>query len=373
MIVIKEKKDCCGCHACVSVCSKRCMVMIPDEEGFLYPRIDTSVCVDCGLCEKVCPVIHQGLERSPLKVYASRNRNERILLESSSGGVFSLLAEKTIVQGGVVFGVKFDEAWNAVHAWTDTVEGLRAFRGAKYVQSRVGNAYREAKHFLVQGRKVLFSGTPCQIAGLKRFLRKEYEGLLTVDIVCHGVPSPLVWQSYLSSLLLEGERITSISMRDKKEGWKRYRMEIRTENRLLYAGRAADNLYSKGYLADLFLRPSCHACPARKGKSGSDLTIGDFWGIHTCYPGFDDDKGTGLVLIHTQKGLNHYRGLDVYQIRTSYELGMNGNPCLERSVPMTGFRTTFWKRFPEEGVKVIARLCRQKKWSRWFGIFGWKP
>jgi len=372
MIEIKEKKDCCGCHACMSVCPKRCIVMSSDEEGFLYPKVDTSVCIDCGLCEKVCPVLHQGLARVPLKVYAARNRNERILQESSSGGVFTLLAEKVILQGGVVFGVKFDEAWNAVHAWTDTVEGLKAFRGAKYVQSRVGNAYKEAELFLKQGREVLFSGTPCQIAGLKRFLRKDYERLLTVDIVCHGVPSPLVWQSYLASLPVGEERITSISMRDKKKGWKRYRMEIQAGNRFLYAGKAVDNIYSQGYLADFFLRPSCHACPARKGKSGSDLTIGDFWGIHDYYPSFDDDKGTGIVLVHTQKGMNHYGDLDVYQIGTTYEQGLKDNPCIERSVPLTGFRKVFWESFPKDGIETIAKLCMKKRWSRWLGLFGWK-
>ena len=193
---------------------------------------------------------------------------------------------------------RFDKDWNTVHSWTDSEEGLADFRGAKYVQSRIGDTFHEAESFLKQGRQVLFSGTPCQIAGLKNFLRKEYDGLLTVDIVCHGVPSPLVWQHYLASLHPDEERITSISMRDKKEGWKRYRMEIWTGNKLLYAGKAMDNLYSKGYLADLFIRPSCHACPARKGKSGSDITIGDFWGIDTYYPAFDDDKGTGLVIVN---------------------------------------------------------------------------
>ena len=373
MIVIKDKKDCCGCHACMSVCPRNCIAMHPDEEGFLYPIVNQDVCIGCNLCEKVCPVIHQGQERPPLKVYASRNKDTRILLESSSGGVFSLLAGAVIRLGGVVFGVRFDKDWNAVHSWTDSEEGLADFRGAKYVQSRVGNTFREAESFLKQGRQVLFSGTPCQIAGLKKFLRKEYEGLLTVDIVCHGVPSPLVWQHYLASLHPDEDRITSISMRDKKEGWKRYRMEIWTGNNLLYAGKAMDNLYSKGYLADLFLRPSCHACPARKGKSGSDITIGDFWGVEASYPSFDDDKGTGLVLIHTPKGLNLYRGLDVYHIETTYGQGVKENPCLERSVPLTRFRKEFWKRFPKEGVKTIAGLCRRKKWSRWLGIFWRKP
>ena len=347
--------------------------MYPDEEGFLYPVVNQEICVGCNLCVKVCPVIQQGHDRFPLEVYASRNKDTRILLESSSGGVFSLLASAVIRQGGVVFGVKFDKNWNTVHTWTDSEDGLAAFRGSKYVQSRVGNTFREAESFLKEGRQVLFSGTPCQIAGLKRFLRKDYEGLLTVEIVCHGVPSPLVWQHYLASLHPDEERITSISMRDKKEGWKRYRMEIRTGNKFLYAGMAADNLYCRGFLADLYLRPSCYACPVRKGKSGSDITIGDFWGIDSCFPSFDDDKGTGLVLIYTQKGMNLYGGLDVYQIETTYGQVTKENPCLERSVPLTGFRKEFWKRFPEEGVQTIAGLCRRIKWSRWLGIFGKKP
>ena len=347
--------------------------MYPDEEGFLYPVVNQEVCIGCNLCVKVCPVIHQGAERLPLKVYASRNKDSRILLESSSGGVFSLLASAVIGQGGVVFGVKFDKDWNTVHTWIDSEDGLAAFRGSKYVQSRVGNTFCEAESFLKQGRQVLFSGTPCQIAGLKRFLRKDYEGLLTVDIVCHGVPSPLVWQHYLASLHPDEERITSISMRDKKEGWKSYRMEIRTGNKFLYAGMAANNLYCQGFLADLYLRPSCYACPVRKGKSGSDITIGDFWGIDSCFPSFDDDKGTGLVLVNTQKGMNLFGELDVYQIETTYGQGVKENPCLERSVPLTAFRKEFWKRFPEEGVQTIARLCRKIKWSRWLGIFGKKP
>lgn len=197
MLQLTDKQDCCGCHACASVCARQCITMQEDNEGFLYPVVDASTCTDCGLCEKVCPVINQDEPRKPLKVYAAKNRNEEIRRQSSSGGIFTPLAESVIRDGGVVFGAKFDKDWNVVHAWTDTIEGITDFRGSKYVQSTIGDAYREAREFLKQGRKVLFSGTPCQIAGLRKFLRKEYDNLLAVDVVCHGVPSPLVWRKYL--------------------------------------------------------------------------------------------------------------------------------------------------------------------------------
>ena len=238
MIEIKDKKDCCGCQACVTVCTKHCIAMQADNEGFLYPIVDKSACTNCGLCEKVCPVINQSEPHKPLKVYAAKNKNEDIRRQSSSGGIFTLLAEKVINEGGVVFGARFNENWNVVHSWTDTKEGIAALRGSKYVQSTIGNTYNEAREFLKQGRKVLFSGTPCQIAGLKKFLRKEYNNLLTVDVVCHGVPSPLVWRKYLEEVRenIRAEReagkntvsfslndlpvITGISFRDKTHGWK---------------------------------------------------------------------------------------------------------------------------------------------------------
>ena len=197
MIDIKEKNNCCGCSACVQICPKQCISMAADNEGFLYPQVNSAICIDCGLCEKVCPVINQSAPREPLVVYAAKNNNEDIRLKSSSGGIFTLLAEKVIEEGGVVFGAKFDADWNVVHDYTETIEGLAAFRGSKYVQSIIGDNFKTAKQFLNNGRKVLFSGTPCQIAGLKKYLRKEYDNLLTVDVVCHGVPSPMVWRDYL--------------------------------------------------------------------------------------------------------------------------------------------------------------------------------
>ena len=194
MIEIRNKRDCCGCNACVQKCPQQCIGQSEDAEGFIYPQVDKARCVGCGLCEKVCPVINQNPKSKPLKVMAGRNGNEEIRMVSSSGGAFTLLAGEIIGRGGVVFGARFDENWNVVHSYTECTDGLAAFRGSKYVQSRIGETFSQAEKFLKQGREVLFTGTPCQIAGLRRFLGKEYDNLLAMDIVCHGVPSPGVWK-----------------------------------------------------------------------------------------------------------------------------------------------------------------------------------
>ena len=366
MIEIKDKKNCTGCHACWAVCPRNCIQMIPDEEGFLYPNIHLNGCIDCGACEKVCPVLHPADISFPLKVYAARNEDETIRMSSSSGGVFTALAEEMIQRGGVVFGASFNEDGQVVHSMTDQWEGLAAFRGAKYVQSLIGEVYLQVRRFLKQGRWVLFSGTPCQVAGLKHFLRTTYERLLTVDVVCHGVPSPLVWQTYLDSINPRKERITTLSMRDKSHGWKRYGMEIRTEDTVLYTGKAADNLYSQGYLDHLYLRPSCHACPAKKGRSHSDFTLGDFWGIERVHPSIDDDRGTGLVLVNSLAGMNFYRSLRVLDKEVTYAQAFRENPSLELCAPLTDSREEFWRRFPEEGMKVVSDLHKRNRkiWVR---------
>ena len=366
MIEIKDKKDCCGCHACATICAKHCITMQADEEGFLYPIVDKDACIDCGLCEKICPVINQSESRKPLKVYAAKNKNEDIRRQSSSGGIFTLLAEKVIDEGGVVFGARFDENWNVIHAWSDTIEGIVAFRGSKYVQSTIGDTYREAMDFLKQGRKVLFTGTPCQIAGLKKYLRKEYNNLLTVDVVCHGVPSPLVWRTYLDETReqLRSNRdveksfvslsidelpvITGVSFRDKTNGWKKYCFSLRYrsikgEKELLQP--FTNNIFMKGFLANLYLRPSCYACASRSGKSGSDISIADFWGVRNYYPEFDDDKGIGLILVNSNKGNSIYEVIDAQNIEATYEQGLIGNKCMEHSVKRLKWVDLFWEEY----------------------------
>ena len=268
MINIKNKQDCCGCSACAQRCPKQCISMTEDDEGFLYPQVDSSKCVDCHLCEKVCPVINQDEARIPLNVYAANNPDDNIRKESSSGGVFTMLAENTIEQGGVVFGACWDKEWNVKHDYVDKISDLQKFRSSKYLQSVIDDNYLKAEQFLKTGRKVMFSGTPCQVAGLKLFLRKEYENLLTLEIACHGVPSPKVWHNYLTELidLNKISIIKSINFRDKKYGWNSYHFSAtyinkngKTVNMSMPHG---DNSFYRGFLNHLYVRPSCYQCPA---------------------------------------------------------------------------------------------------------------
>ena len=371
MIEIKEKHDCCGCHACVTVCAKHCITMHADEQGFLYPIVDKDLCSNCRLCETVCPVINHCDSRKPIKVYAAKNNNEEIRLKSSSGGIFTLLAEAIINEGGVVFGARFDNDWNVIHDYTETQEGIEAFRGSKYVQSIIGNSYKIAKQFLKQGRKVLFSGTPCQIAGLKKYLRKHYDNLLTIDVVCHGVPSPLVWQRYLeelkeslrtkcvagkntvSSSLNDLPVITGISFRDKTNGWKKFGFRVQynaaisgensvSEPHYTFIEPFDKNPFMQGFLANLYLRPSCYKCPSKSGKSESDITIADFWGIQNYYPEYDDNLGTSLILINTSNGLHIYESLNKDSFSVTYEHGFRGNPSIENSVLENKYVFKFW-------------------------------
>jgi len=367
MIHITDKQDCCGCNSCVQCCPKSCITMCEDEEGFLYPEVDENVCVDCGLCEKVCPVLHQAEDRKPLAVYAAKNKNEEIRRQSSSGGVFTALAEEVIKDGGVVFGARFDEHWEVKHDYTETVEGLSIFRGSKYVQSRIEDCYQKVEQFLRAGRKVLFSGTPCQAAGLKLFLRKEYDYLLTVDFICHGVPSPGVWREYLKEeiarqcdgknivlshpVLNDREaRIESISFRNKCLGWKRFSFVLTLslsdgygDNKLVLLSEPLNkNIFLRGFLANLYLRPSCHICPAKSLKSGSDITIGDFWGIQNVMPEIDDDKGVSAVMVSTEKGKEIWGEITTINYEVAFDDVVAANSALIHSVNLNRYRNMFY-------------------------------
>ncbi|MBR2436329.1 MAG: Coenzyme F420 hydrogenase/dehydrogenase, beta subunit C-terminal domain [Alistipes sp.] len=389
MINIINKHNCCGCSACVQICPKQCISMSADNEGFLYPQVSSSICIDCGLCEKVCPVINQNEPREPLAVYAAKNTNEEIRLKSSSGGVFTLLAEKVIAEGGVVFGVRFNKNWEVIHDYTETVEELEAFRGSKYVQSVIGDNYIKTKQFLNNGRKVLFSGTPCQIAGLKKFLRKDYENLLTVEVVCHGVPSPMVWRDYLdykrakraagkntvSSSLNELPVITGISFRDKTNGWKKYGFKIcyaaskAAENSVSKSANIAnceitpfnEDTFMKGFLKNLYLRPSCYHCAARLGKSGADISIADYWGVQIVHPEIDDNKGVGAILINSDNGLNHYNNINksLDCIQTKFTDIVRYNPCIVKSVNEPKERMVFWDAYATKQIECIDKICNK--------------
>lgn len=394
MINIQDKSNCCGCSACVQRCPKQCISLHEDEEGFLYPRVDEGICIDCGLCEKVCPVLHQVEEQVPIEVLAAKNPNERIRLESSSGGIFTLLAEQTIDAGGVVFGVKWNEHFEAVHAYTETKEGLAVFRGSKYVQSQVGETFKQAEQFLKEGRQVLYSGTPCQIAALKLFLRKDYENLLAVDFICHGVPSPGIFRWYLNEELLRyrypityffrvSQRklfmqkndeyaselhlaIKDILFRDKQFGWKKFSFVLLLQdsdrNKRMKDVRISYSLkkhsFLRGFLRNLYLRQSCHSCPAKSGKSCSDITLADYWKIHTLKSDIDDDKGVSALCINTQRGVDFLHSITMESYLTSYEDLCVRNPSMLKSCECSYLRTIFFKSLSSFHVRVTRIYYR---------------
>lgn len=325
-ISIEQKKDCCGCTACQQVCPKHCIKMVQDEEGFLYPELSLKQCVDCGLCEKVCPEINPLDGCIPLECYAAKNKEQEIRKESSSGGIFSLIADYVLAQNGVVFGARFDENWPVIMDYTDKKEDLKKFRGSKYVKCDIGDSYAQVKHFLTIGRKVLYTGSSCQIAGLRKYLRHDYSNLLLVDYLCHGAPSPLLWKKYLEEISCNNiSSLTNISFRNKKRGWKKFSMSIERGDEILADSIFSDNVYMKAFLSDISLRPSCYHCVARNGHSGSDITIGDHWAIRDIDSSFDDDEGVSLVLVNTSRGANIFDKLDVICEPTDFESSKKWN------------------------------------------------
>ena len=347
MIQITNKIDCCGCSACAMKCPKHCITMQTDSEGFLYPVVNKEDCIDCGLCEKVCHELHPYEQRKPLNVYAAINKDEDIRLNSSSGGIFYLLAEKTISEGGIVFGARFDGDWQVTLDYAETMEGIKPFMGSKYVQARTANAYKDAEAFLKQGRKVLFTGSPCQIAGLHHYLRKEYDNLTTVDFVCHGVPSPKVWQRYLDEVVTSGKQaIIDVKFRNKSNGWKKFNFVLsynQEEKTHSLCSWHQQNHYMRAFLSDMILRPSCHDCRAKQGRSHSDITIADFWGIDKEIPEMFDDKGTGLIMVNTEKGLQAIDWSKVSTKESSIEVASKYNPGLSSLTKPHHRRTQFFE------------------------------
>lgn len=303
LIEINNKSDCCGCTACASICPKHCIIMAADEEGFLYPQIDTSGCVSCGACEKVCPVINQAEEKLiEQKGYLVQHKDEKIRLESSAGGAFTAISTYVLQKDGVVFGAAYDENFQVCHKYVEVVDDLYLFRNSKYVQSSLGESYKQVKAFLEAGRWVCFSGTPCQIEGLTKYLGSQYEQLVLVDVVCRGIPSPLIWKKYLEYQQVAERKIDSIRFRDKYYGYKYSTMSLIKKNKNVYhAGSQLDPML-RAFITNMSDRPSCYECPFKKRYRVSDMTIWDCASVYDFDKKMDDDKGTTRVLCHTPKG-----------------------------------------------------------------------
>lgn len=305
MIQIQDKSKCVGCYACYSCCPQNCISMEDDHEGFKYPQINLDACINCKKCERVCPGIQRQLHPHFSEVsLAAYSKDEQIRNSSSSGGIFSVLALVVLKHGGVIFGAAFDNKFAVHHIKVSSIKDIGKLRGSKYVQSRIENTFREAKDILESGREVYFSGTPCQIDGLKNFLGKEYSNLITQDIICHGVPSPYVWNKYLDSVRENlNSEIKCVSFRDKLLGWKKYSVKVEGTNGKVEMSTFLDNPMMRAYLRDLCLRPSCYSCPSKGVKRSSDITLADFWNVSDFLDNFDDDRGIDLIICHSSKGL----------------------------------------------------------------------
>ena len=399
MIEVKNKKDCCGCSACVQICPKECIAMEFDNEGFLYPKVDEVKCINCHKCETVCPVINRYSPREPLLTIAAKNYNKKIVNISSSGGVFDLLAHEILNKGGVVFGAKLNEKMQVVHDYVEKYEDLNPLRGSKYVQSDINGTYLKVKAFLKQKRSVLFSGTPCQISGLKHFLGKDYEGLYLVEVICHGSPSPGIWKEYINqqsqkiskvahnatdgknmvlSLSLEDTPVfTGVNFREKNGySWEKFGFVIRgksalkaDKNLVLLSDICFNNTYIKGFLSDLYLRPSCYQCPTRCLSSGADITLGDYWKIKDFHPKFYDKNGVSLVLINSNKGQDLFEQIrgKMDFIKSSYANAVRVNPVLVSNVMLDRKRDKFYKDYfsnPNDLERIVNTLSKRTLYDR---------
>lgn len=361
MINIIDKKNCNGCKACLNICPKGCIEMHTDEEGFWYPKVEVDKCAGCGLCEAVCPEINvysKEISYEEAACLAAWNNDEKTREDSSSGGVFTSIAENILSKGGVVFGAGYDETFKVIHKEVSRVEDLKELRGSKYVQSDIGKTYSSVKRNLDTGIKVLFTGTPCQVAGLYNYLQKDYEELYTCDVVCHGVPSPLVFEKYKANI--EGQfesKIKEISFRNKEFGWKKYSVVMNFESGGRYSKKMGTDVYIQGFLRNYYLRPSCYDCSYANIQRVSDITLGDYWGIASKYPELDNDAGTSLLLVNTDKGRVMIKGCadNIYFKRCDLSHAISGNPSIISSVKVPTLREKYFKDLNKREFEYVIK------------------
>ena len=350
-------RKCCGCSACHAACPVGAIDMVSDPEGFAVPRVDEGRCVGCGKCLSACPVLNRNEPRLPLHVYAMRASDVAVRRESSSGGVFALLAEETIRRGGLVFGAAFVfPGARVAHIEVSTSEDLEKLKGSKYVQSDLGETYKRVGAVLNQGREVLFSGCPCQVAGLRKYLGHVNADLTTVDVICTGVPSPAAWGRYIKAREdAVGAAIEHVSIR-RGGSWRGYPVEIRfSSEKQPYRSLQFDDPFLKGFLKHYYLRRCCHSCSVRDLRSGSDITLGDFWEVSSLPASFDDDTGVSVVLANSERGNRHLNAIlpQIESVPSSYDSVCAFNPAIKSNRRPSRKRTQFFRKFKKMGFDEL--------------------
>lgn len=363
MIEIENKDKCCGCHSCFNVCPKSAIEMKEDEYGFKYPQINRSICINCGLCEKVCPIVNKKQGMNEPIAYACFNKDENIRLESSSGGVFSAIADHVLKLGGVIYGAAFDDKWLVKHIRIDSKEDLWKLRTSKYLQSMIGNTYKMAKKDLNSGVKVLFTGTPCQVNGFLTYLDKKYDNLYTQDIICHGVPSPKVWKKYLEySKQKYREELIKVNFRQKDNGWNLYSLLLQYKDKV-YNTKHNKDLFMQAFLRNTCLRDSCYNCSFKDKNRITDITLADFWGINNIEPKINDNKGISLVIINSKKGevlLNNIKDKLIMR-NVDFDESIKYNTSMIKSAPKPIVRDEFFFNLDKIDFKQLVGKYTEKE------------
>ena len=365
MIDIKNKKDCCGCNACYDVCPKNAISLEVDIEGFWYPKVDKKKCIDCHLCEKTCPQLHAvELKHNEFETpvcFAAIHKNIETRFASTTGGLFSALAEQMYCEGGYVGGAIYREDWSVAHYVSNNPDDLKRLRQSKYSQSNTCGFYKEVKRLLVAGEKVLVCGSPCQMAALRRFLGKNYDSLIVVDYVCKSITSPLFYQKYLDYWERKaGNKLVSFKFKDKELGWRNLVKRFDFKNGQTMYSRAQDNdLYSAAYHGHIVSRPSCYDCQFKGFPRMADITIADFWGCErkSEYRELDDNAGTSAVIINNQHGLDFFNKIEkrVKIVPSKIEDMIPGNPALLYSQQKSkSDREAFFKDLDKEPIENVV-------------------
>lgn len=351
---------CTGCCACAGACPKHCIQMVEDKEGFWYPQIDPAACVKCNLCEKACPVLsplENRRTKEDVAAYALIHRDEDVRRKSSSGGAFSALASAVLRQGGVVFGAAFDENFDVRHIAVTEERELDRLRGSKYVQSRIGDCYAQAKQYLDAGRLVYFSGTACQTSGLLGFLGKDYPNLLTQDLICHGVPSPMAWRKYVQLReRLARAKTERVFFRDKTHGWKNWHLRMDFRDGSFYELSQFEHPYIIAYLRGSFSRLCCYDCAFKDRYRLADFTLADLWGVDELLPGINDDKGVSLLLVNSGKAAAFLEKISasVRLCPLDFDAAVKENGALVESETHNPNREAFLKELRRRPFDVVA-------------------
>ena len=368
MQIYKQEKDCCACWACMNICPKNAIEMKSNQYGFLYPVIDHEQCINCGACKKVCAYQVSEVRNRPIQAYAAVNKSIEQLMKSASGGVFSALASKILEREGVVFGATLeflDGHAMPHHIVVENVEQLPALQGSKYVQSAIGNTYKQAKEFLKNGKNVLFSGTPCQIDGLYGYLGKDYDNLITVDVICHGVPNAQFFDDYLQNEKAKknAQEVCGYTFRDKKKGWgMNSRLDLQYHDQMVKSVHIPARLasYNTFFLDGDIYRENCYFCKYAGELRPSDLTIGDYWGIEIEHPEllkkkeFQERYGISCILANTTKGVRVCESLNgIYKEVSSFEKVSNRNKQLKHPSLLSPKRETILRLYAEQGYEAL--------------------